>query len=141
MAWDKDRPYAPFWNDKDYRASMFGSMDNYGDGSDITFDNIDTIYEDGEYVPSKHDLHGNVVPSFYAYRPFREVELELAFVRYEPRRANGIFWWEDGDGREYPMFAREVNRLLNLGIFERIIGGRWSAQKLGLDYGVRLVTE
>ncbi len=139
MAWDNDRPYAPFWNNQGYRTDVFGSMDNYGDGTDITFPDIDTIYDKGEYVPHRMDGHGNLTPSHYAYRPFKEVELELSLVRYEPRRANGTFWWADDDGRQFPMFAREFNRLLNLGLFERTIEGRWSAQKLGLDYGIRLV--
>lgn len=34
MAWDKDRPYAPFYNRTDYCPQNFGSMDSYGNGEE-----------------------------------------------------------------------------------------------------------
>ena len=51
MAWDKDRPYAPFWNRTDWCAEDYGSMDSYGNGDDVTSEMIDAMYAEGVYVP------------------------------------------------------------------------------------------
>lgn len=51
MAWDKDRPYAPFWNRTDWRAEDYGSMDSYGNGDEVTTEMIDAMYADGVYTP------------------------------------------------------------------------------------------
>lgn len=131
MAWDKDRPYAPFWNRSDVWPERFGSMDSYGNGEDITSEIIDEIYAKGEYVCDYR-------PS-YVWRPLKEVPMTLTLDHFEQRRAAGIFWLVDADGRRYPMFATEFNRLLDEHLLARVISGTWSAEKRGANYGIRLV--
>lgn len=135
MAWDKDRPYAPFWNRSDVWQERFGSMDSYGNGENITPEIIDEIYAKGEYVPS---TVRDYTPS-YVWRPFKEVPMTLTLDHFEQRRAAGIFWLVDADGRRYPMFATEFNRLLDEGKLAQVIDGVWSAEKRGANYGIRLV--
>lgn len=146
MAWDKDRPYAPFWNCTDYLAQDYGSMDSYGSGEDITAENIDVIYAAGEYLPTRERWNSTTAqwedyPSSYVWRPFREVALKLRLDRFEQRRAAGIFWWRDEDGHKYPMFAKEFNRLAKEGLLSLVIDGVWSAEKRGANYGIRLVRQ
>ena len=147
MAWDKDRPYAPFWNRTDYRLQFFGSMDNYGNGDDVTAEMIDTMYSEGVYVPpmiqgwNRKTEQWEDFPPTHVYKPFKDVPLKLHLDRFEQRRAAGIFWWRDDDGHMYPMFAAEFNRLVSEGHLAAVIDGRWSAEKRGANYGVRLVTE
>lgn len=147
MAWDKNRPYAPFWNRTDYLARDYGSMDSYGNGYEVTAEMIDAMYADGIYVPpmrkgwNRKTEQWEDFPPCYVWRPFREVPLTLRLDRFEHRRAAGIFWWRDEEGKRYPMFAAEFNRLVSEGHLAAVIDGRWSAEKRGANYGVRLVTE
>lgn len=147
MAWDKNRPYAPFWNRTDYRQEFFGSMDSYGNGDNVTAEMIDTMYSEGVYVPpmtpgwNRKTEQWEPFPPSYVYKPFKGVPLKLRLDCFEHRRAAGIFWWRDDDGYMYPMFAAEFNRLVSEGHFAAVIDGRWSAEKRGANYGVRLVTE
>ena len=133
MAWDKDRPYAPFWNRSDVWQERFGSMDSYGNGEDIRPEIIDEIYAKGEYVCDRR-------PS-YVWRPLKEVPMTLTLDHFEQRRAAGIFWWVDVYSRRYPMFATEFNRLLDEGKLAQVIKGTWSAEKRGANYGIRLVAQ
>ena len=50
MAWDRNRPYAPFCNEDMYWQCR-DSMDSYGNGETITEEKIDAMYVDGVYVP------------------------------------------------------------------------------------------
>ena len=145
MAWDKDRPYAPFWNRTDWCAENYGSMDSYGDSMDVTSEMIDAMYADGVYTPPmvkrwnrKTEQYEDCQPS-YVWRPFKEVPLTLRLDRFEQRRAAGVFWWKDDDGKRYPMFAKEFNRLVEEGHLAATIDGVWSAEKRGANYGIRLV--
>ena len=145
MAWDRNRPYAPFWNRTDWRAEDYGSMDSYGNGETITKENIDAMYADGVYVPPmgerwnrKTEQYEECPPS-YVWRPFKEVPLKLRLTHFEHRRAAGIFWWKDEEGRKYPMFATEFNGLVEEGKLSGVIDGVWSAQKRGSSYGIELV--
>lgn len=147
MAWDKERPYAPFLNRDGWFGEVRGSMDNYGSGREVTEDMIDQMYADGEYVlPNEKRWNRKTeqyeeCPPTYVWRPFKEVELALRLDRFEQRRAAGIFWWKDGDGKMYPMFAKEFNRLVSEGHLAAVIDGTWSAEKRGANYGVRLVMD
>lgn len=145
MAWDKDRPYAPFWNRKDIYSKDYGCMSNYGDGMDVTTEMIDTMYAEGVYVPPMVRYMSRITeqyeerPPSYVWRPFREVPLRLHLDHFEQRRAAGIFWWRDEDGKRYPMFATEFNRLVSEGHIAATIDGVWSAEKRGANYGISLV--
>ena len=145
MAWNKDRPYAPFWNLTDVWPERYGSMDSYGNGENITPEIIDIMYTNGVYAPPdvkrwnrKTEQYEDCPPS-YVWRPFKEVPMTLTLDHFEHRRAAGIFWWVDADGRRYPMFATEFNRLLDEGKLAQVIAGTWSAEKRGANYGIRLV--
>lgn len=129
MAWDKDRPYAPFTPaHEDWRNKLVGErMDSYAYASPDNKD-IDAIYETGELV-----IHGE------HFRKFKEVELTLTFVEYTRGRSSTVFWWIDEDGCTYPMFCMEVERLLFEDKLRKTISGIWSAEKRGGNYGVTLV--
>lgn len=139
MAWDKNRPFAPFWKRTDWRAEDYGSMCFYDDNELYWFSEkaIDQIW-DGEQ-PTYEAYDGSVMAiDNYEYRPFKDVPLLLTLSHFEQRRAAGIFWWEDNDGHKYPMFAAEFNRLIEAG-YGVTIDGVWSAEKRGANYGIRLV--
>lgn len=144
MAWDRNRPYAPFCNENMYRQCR-DSMDNYGNGENITEEKIDAMYADGVYVPPMEKRWNRKTeqyedrPPRYVWRPFKEVPLLLRLAYFEHRRAAGIFWWKDEEGRKYPMFAAEFNRLAEEGKLNGVIDGVWSAQKRGANYGIELV--
>lgn len=116
MAWDKNRSYAPFYAD--------GSMVNYGPHS-ITKDMLDIIYANGEYQP--HNAH-------FSYRPFHNVQLKLRLAS-----VGETVWLKDDANHEYPMFAHEFNRILNIGRFSGVVEGEWSVEKHGQIYGLILV--
>lgn len=90
---------------------------------------IDRIYAGEEVMAGR----GRV------FRPFRQVDLTLTFTKYTRGRSATIFWWEDEEGRSYPMFCMEVERLLNEDMLRKTISGKWSAEKRGANYGIRLV--
>lgn len=145
MAWDKDRPYAPFWNRTDFYPQNYGSMDSYGNGENITPEIIDIMYANGVYAPPdvkrwnrKTEQYEDCPPS-YVWRPLKEVPMTLTLYHFEQRRAAGIFWWKDENGKSYPMFATEFNRLVSEGKLAQVIDGAWSAEKRGANYGIRLV--
>lgn len=145
MAWDKNRPYAPFWNRTDWCAENYDSMDSYGDSMDVTTEMIDTMYAEGVYVPpmrkgwNRKTERWEDFPPSYVWRPFREVPLRLHLDHFEQRRAAGIFWWRDDSDKRYPMFAKEFNRLVGEGKLASVIDGVWSTEKRGANYGIRLV--
>jgi len=145
MAWDKDRPYAPFWNRTDVWPESYGSMDSYGNGENITPEKIDTMYAEGVYTPpdekrwNRDTEQYEDCPPSYVWKPFKEVPMTLTLDHFEHRRAAGVFWWVDADGKRYPMFATEFNRLLDERLLSRVIAGTWSAEKRGANYGIRLV--
>jgi hypothetical protein len=147
MAWDKDRPYAPFWNHTDVWPERYGSMDSYGNGDEVTAEMIDAMYADGVYIPPmvkrwnrKTEQYEECHPS-YVWRPFKEVELTLTFCEYTRGRSSTVFWWKDDEGHKYPMFVMEVERLLLEDKLRKTISGKWSAEKRGANYGIRLVGE
>ncbi len=129
MAWDKNRPYAPFWNRKDLQADTYGSMELY-DAAWAPIqkkEDIDRIWAGEE-----------VVSHTCVYRPVKDVRLRLRLKRFEAHRAAGVFWWADEQGKSYPMFATEFNRLVSDGTFRLELDGYWSAMKRGANYGIAL---
>lgn len=147
MAWDKGRPYAPFWNRTDFYPQDYGSMDSYGNGDEVTTEMIDAMYTYGMYEGpwtkrwNRKTEQWEECPPSYVWRPFREVPLRLHLDRFEQRRAAGIFWWHDDSDKRYPMFAKEFNRLLDEHLLAQTIAGKWSAEKRGANYGIRLVAQ
>ena len=147
MAWDKSRPYAPFWNRRDYRSQDYGSMDSYGNGGEVTVEMIDAMYIHGMYEGpwttrwNRKTEQWEECPPSYVWRPFKEVPLKLRLDHFEQRRAAGIFWWCDEEGKRYPMFATEFNRLVSEGYLAAVIDGTWSAEKRGANYGISLIKE
>lgn len=122
MAWNKNKPYAPFYAN--------GDMSNYGHDP-ITKADLDIIYANGGYQPRKQSLTYN--PSFI-YRPFKNVHLKLHLVSVgEP------IWLKDEENHEYPMFQEEFNRILHIGRFSGTVEGEWSVEKRGQHYGIILM--
>lgn len=135
MAWDKDRPIAPF--------CVYGEKTlAYADGKreymmQFTYEkpseeNIDEAWKSGSVVvvPYEDGWEG------IEFRPFKEVELNLTYAGCKGKR--NTFWWRDGNGVDYPMFVEEIDRLLEMGLLSRTMGGVWSAEKRGQNYGIRL---
>ena len=118
MKWDKSRPYAVF------RDSYMCSYSPF----DLEEGDLDEIYEAGEL-----DLGRG-----YVARPFDRVPMRLRFADMNRGRSSTVFWWEDGDGHKYPMFPKELTRLLRLGRLSPEIDGIWSAEKRGNNFGIWL---
>jgi hypothetical protein len=142
MAWDKDRPVAPF--------CVYGKKTlAYADGKredmmQFTYvepseENIDEAWKSGRavVVPYEDGWEG------IEFRPFKDVEMNMTYVEMNLtyvgcKGERSTFWWRDENGVDYPMFAGEIDRLLKIGLLSRTIGGVWSAEKRGQNYGIRL---
>jgi hypothetical protein len=135
MAWDKDRPVAPF--------CVYGKKTlAYADGKredmmQFTYykpseENIDEAWKSGRAVVVPYEGGWNGVE----FRPFKDVELSLTYAGCKGERST--FWWRDENGVAYPMFTKEIDRLLETGLLSRVMGGFWSAEKMGQNYGIRL---
>jgi len=136
MAWDKDRPYAPFilennhWNGG--VTPTAGSMDSWTLNVPSKHD-IDRIWAGETVDGNKGSGHSRTV-----FRPFKDVELTLTYAGFSKGRSAVIFWWTDEDGRYYPMFCAELDRLMKDGIVSKVMSGVWSAEKRSANYGIRL---
>ena len=134
MAWDKDRPYAPLVMFKEgtdlYKRGERGCMCSYSYYTPSE-DDIDYIYKHG--CLKEDELYGR------EFRPFKEVELTLTYETYVRGRSAVTFYWRDENNVQYPMFGKELDRLIHAGLIGRVIHGIWSAEKRGQNYGVRLV--
>jgi len=137
MAWDSDKPIAPFcvykegtiFYDRGERVWMETFVDYTTSESDI-----EKIYARG-VVPLDELTNRHTSIEF---RPFRNVELNLTYDGFERGRSAITFWWRDENGCRYPMFAAELDRLIKNGVISNKIGGLWSAEKRGQNYGIRL---
>ena len=126
MAWDKNRPYFPLEDN--------GEIDDYDWGFPPSAKDIETMYHDGR--AQVRSRHGNKK----TFIPFKEVRLKLYIDHFMQRRAAGTLWWRDEEGRKYPMFMAEFNRILEENELLQIpIDGVWSAQKRGSNYGIQLI--
>jgi hypothetical protein len=132
MAWDKDRPVAPF--------CVYGKKTlAYADGKREDMMQF-TCYKPSEENIDEAWKSGSVVVQDgwdgIEFRPFKYVELNLTYVCCKGERST--FWWRDENGVDYPMLAGEISRLLEIGLLSRTMGGVWSAEKRGQNYGIRL---
>lgn len=134
MAWDNDRPYAPF------RLSDGSMLEWHSDTPEAK--DIDRMYGDGGVVVGVPrnwvSQHGKPYAEF---RPFREMKLKLTYQSFKRGRSAVTFFWMDEEGHEYPMFASELDRLLSSGVLRNVMDGKWSAQKRGANYGITFVVE
>ena len=130
MAWDNDRPYAPFCvfgeNTISYKRGERECMEPYAYDTP-TEEDIDLIYDSG-----------SLVCGLFEFRPFKDVELTLAYETFTRGRSAVTFYWRDKNNVRYPMFAKELDRLLRDGLLKNTIHGYWSAEKRGANYGIRL---
>ena len=139
MAWDNNRPYAPFLVYKEgtiaYDRGERECMESY---AYVTPDekDIDAIYE--RRSVSCSELLGRDAYRGVEFRPFKDVELSLTYDGYERGRSAVTFYWRDKENVRYPMFATELDRLIKDGMISNKIGGLWSAEKRGQNYGIRL---
>ena len=128
MAWDKDRPYFPLEDS--------GEIDDYDWGYTPTSEDIDAIYRDGRAQIQR--MYGDKRTKTFI--SFKEVRLKLYIDHFMQRRAAGTLWWRDEEGRRYPMFMGEFNRIVKENELLQIpIDGIWSAQKRGANYGIQLI--
>ena len=143
MPWDRKRPYAPFvrddWEHGDHNiwcgdtqlSHGPGDMDSYDYGGWLKKDDIDRLW-DGETIEVNRRVE---------LRGFHPLQETMSFVGFEQRRAAGIFWWRDKSGHLYPMFATTFSRLIAEERHDTVIGGTWTVEKRGSNYGITLVEE
>ncbi len=139
MAWDKERPYAPFTvfpkNSIAYEMGERVRMESFSyltlskDGIDRVWNNCGATYR---------ELCGKDGWDSLEFRPFKNVLLELTYETYGRGRSGITFYWRDTGKTQYPMFATEIDRLIKSGIISNKITGLWSAEKRGQNYGIRL---
>ena len=139
MAWDRERPYAPFTVFK--KGTVFydrGERERMESFSYVTPDekDIETIYD--KQAVSCSELLGRQAYVGMEFRPFKGVEMELEYETFGRGRSSITFYWRDKDGTQYPMFATEIDKLIKNGIISNRICGLWSAEKHGQNYGIRL---
>lgn len=140
MAWDRDRPYAPFKVFKE--GTVFydrGERERMESFSYVTPEerDIEAIYK-RHAVPCSELLGRNAYAGGMEFRPFKDVELELEYETFGRGRSSVTFYWRDKNGTKYPMFATEIDRLIKNGMMSNKIAGLWSAEKRGQNYGIRL---
>ena len=139
MAWDSDKPIAPFCVFKEgtisYERGEREQMEQFTYYTPEQRD-IDKIYQRGSVSCS--ELVGRDEFSQIEFRPFKEVELSLTYETFDRGRSAVTFWWRDENGCRYPMFAAELDRLIKNGVISNKISGLWSAEKRGQNYGIRL---
>jgi len=139
MAWDKNRPFAPFTVFKEgtifYERGERGRMEQFAYYTPEQGD-IEKIYQRG--VVPYSELVGRKECLSMEFRPFKDVELSLTYDTFTRGRSAITFWWKDDSGYSYPMCAVELDRLIKNGIISNKIGGLWSAEKHGANYGIRL---
>ena len=120
MAWDKDRPYMPVGEN--------GCPKSYAHGNPSKRD-IDRIYETGVC-----EVNG------VRFVPFREVRLRLrpTWIR-DGRSASGVMWVDENDNGYY-MFSNSFTDLnKEHREYSVPLDGYWSAEKRGMNYGIKLV--
>ena len=139
MTWDKNRPIAPFQVHGEhtiaYQRGEPERMETFAYCT-LSKDDIDKVWRDGK--ATYQELCGGSSYAGLEFRPFKNVELELIYDTFGRGRSGITFWWKDKDNRKFPMFAAEVDRLIRAGIMSNRIGGLWSAEKRGQNYGIRL---
>lgn len=139
MAWDSEKPYAPFTVYKEgtifYNRGERETMESFAFYTPTEKD-IDDIW-DKKVIPYSELRHGTDYPCL-EFRAFRNVELNLTYEEFGRGRSSVLFWWRDENGCRYPMFIKEVDRLIKDGIMSNKLGGLWSAEKRGANYGIKL---
>lgn len=142
MAWDKNRPVAPFVVFKE--GTIFYERGEREQMEQFTYctleqSDIDAIYQRGslqyDELVGKSSFRSS---EFTEFRAFKDVELNLTYETFGRGRSAITFWWRDDNGCRYPMFAAELDRLIKNGMISNRIGGLWSAEKRGQNYGIRL---
>jgi len=70
-------------------------------------------------------------------------EASLVVTRHRRGRSAAYFVWEDDEGREYPMFMKDIFDIFEHAKIDR--GGRvtswWTVSKCGQNYGIKLHSE
>lgn len=141
MAWNKDMPIAPFYVYKEgtipYNNGERECMESFTEYNPSDAD-IRRIHREGRVKCGELDKDGIGFSPSLEFRAFKDVELALVYDGFGRGRSGITFYWRDGDNVRYPMFAAEVDRLINSGIISNKMGGLWSAEKRGRNYGIRL---
>ena len=139
MAWDKERPYAPFTvfpeNCIAYKQGERVCMESFAYLT-LSKDDIDKVWKNGG--ATYRELCGKDGWNSLEFRPFKNVLLELTYETYGRGRSGITFHWRDTNNTRYPMFATEIDRLIKSGMISNKITGLWSAEKRGQNYGIRL---
>lgn len=139
MAWDRKRPVAPFQvhgeNTIAYKDGEPERMESFAYLT-LTDDDIDRIWSCGK--ATYQELCGKDGYKGLEFRAFKDVELGLTYDGFGRGRSGITFYWRDERNVSYPMFAAEIDRLIKSDMISNKIGGLWSAEKRGQNYGIRL---
>lgn len=103
-----------------------------------------------EPIQAPYDTHGNLLHfpgySYHSTQPeWRDVvpfDATLTFNGQHRGRSAAYFEWLDADGRKWPMFMTDIGDLLQAATIDLgVVSARWTVQKRGQNYGVRLATD
>ena len=139
MAWEKERPVAPFQihgkNTISYKRGEPEHMESFAPLT-LTEDDIEMIWRRGK--ATYQELVGKSGYNGFEFRAFKDVELNLRYDGFGRGRSGITFYWLDDSNVRYPMFAAEIDKLIKSGIISNRLGGLWSAEKRGQNYGIKL---
>jgi hypothetical protein len=78
------------------------------------------------------------VPQAAEWRPRDPFRATLTLVDLKRHRAMQMFYWQDQDGRTFPMFPHDLRDLILSGamILDATVKGQWRGIKRGENYGV-----
>ena len=75
------------------------------------------------------------------WKPNEEVELTLHYKEYGRGRSSDTFYWADDNSHEYPMFIKDVDKLLKDNIGISSVYAIFTYVKRGANYGIKFWEE
>lgn len=109
-----------------------GNLQEYS-YNDLTDEERKKVYKDGELIIK------NIYGKDEVWRPNEEIELTLHYDRYTRGRSSVTFYWFDDSGFRYPMFIKDMEELIKLGIGSSGIHAIFTYVKRGSNYGIKFL--
>lgn len=99
------------------------------------------VHKVGDYLVPYHRDGGiayglDKAEEFRPNEPFRR---KIWLKGWEPCTAGAVFFWEDEEGREFPMLARQLADMLKVGvkIEDGAVEAVWDVRKVGTVFSLR----
>lgn len=108
-----------------------GNLQEYS-YNDLTDEERKKVY-DGELIVK------NIYGKDEVWRPNEEIELTLHYDGYGRGRSSVTFYWFDDSGFRYPMFIKDMDALIKLGIGNSDIHAIFTYIKRGSNYGIKFL--